>query len=236
MLELAPRVPDEVAKQIEEGVANLGSPQFEIRDKAAADLVKVGPMGYALLVQAAKANKDLEVATRLSDILDQVRAKLPDDQASRANGISFTPANRGSRANWRLESTPAESPQFGKVELKLTDVRDLHFRGGYTEVDLSKLEVAPANMYDKAGQIGKMFTYRVKGNARAGSVYGTDTYTLDSNLSMAAVHAGVVKDGQDGVLRVRIIESPETFVSSTRNGITSSAWTRYAAAYKILKR
>lgn len=233
LVELAPRVPEEIAKQIEEAVANLGSPQFEIREKAAADLIKIGPLGYSVLLKFADP-KDLEVAARMEEILDKVRAKLPDEQSEpRKWDVIHTPHSRIS-GRLELNVVKAESPQFGEVNLRLADVRDMHFPGETEATDLSKLEVAPQNLYDKANQIGKTFTFKVTGVG--GSVYGTDVYTLDSSLAAAAVHAGVVKMGATGVLRVTIIESPEAFVSSTRNGITSSAWGRYPAAYKILKR
>jgi len=234
LVEMAPRVPDNVATQIEEAVANLESPQFEIREKAMADLVKIGPLGYPVLLRFART-KDLEVAARMEEILEQVRAKLPEDQAEpREWDIVHTGL---SRIAGRLEvkSLQAESAQFGEVELKLADVRDLRFQGGFEEIDLSKLDPAPANLYDKASQIGKTFTYKVTGNMAGGAVYGTDTYTLDSSLAMAAVHASVVKNGQTGVLRVKIVDSPASFTSSTRNGITSHAWGPYPAAYKIIK-
>lgn len=233
LVELAPRVPEEIAKQIEEAVANLGSPQFEIREKAAADLIKIGPLGYPVLLRLANP-KDLEVASRMEDILDKVRAKLPDDQSEpRKWDVIHTPHSRIS-GRLELNVVKAASPQFGEVNLRLADVRDMYFPGEMEATDLSKLEAAPANLYDKANQIGKTFTFKVTG--AAGSVYGTDVYTLDSSLAAAAVHAGVVKMGATGVLRVKIVESPETFVSSTRNGMTSSAWGRYSAAYKVLKR
>jgi len=233
LVELAPRVPQEVVKQIEEAVANLGSPQFEIREKAAADLVKIGPLGYPALLQFASP-KDLEVAARMEEILDQVRAKLPDSLAEpRKWDVIHTSHSRIS-GRLELDAVKAESPQFGEVSLRLADVRDMYFPGEIEAADLGKLEPAPQNLYDKANQIGKTFTFKVTG--AAGSCYGTDVYTLDSSLAAAAVHAGVVKVGATGVLRVKIIESPEAFVSSTRNGITSSAWGRYSAAYKVLKR
>jgi len=33
------------------------------------------------------------------------------------------------------------------------------------------------------------------------ALWGSDIYTLDSTLGMAAVHAGVVKAGQTGVVK-----------------------------------
>jgi len=234
LVELAPRVSEEIAKQIEEAVANLASPQFEIREKATADLLKIGPLGYPVLLRFAKP-KDLEVAARMDDIVEKVRAKLPDGQEEPRQWDVIHTAH--SRISGRLEvnAVKAESPQFGQVDLKLSLVRDLHFPGQVDDVDLSKLQAAPANLYDKANQIGKTFAFKVTGNA-SGTVYGSDVYTLDSSLATAAVHAGVVKHGQTGVIRVKIIESPDSFTATTRNGVTSYAWTRYPAAYKVMKR
>lgn len=235
LVELAPRVSDEIAAQIEEAAANLGSPQFEIREKAVADLITLGPKGYPALLRAARGIKDLEVSARMEEVLDTVRTKLPEEQAEPREWDIIHTSNSRIAGRLELKSMQADSAQFGAVELKLADVRDLHFPGSVEEVDISKLEPAPPNLYDKASQIGKTFAFRVTGSVQGGSVYGTDTYTLDSNLSMAAVHAGVVKNGQTGVLRVKIVESPASFASSTRNGITSSAWGPYPAAYKIIK-
>jgi hypothetical protein len=235
LIELAPRVPDEIAKQIEEAVANLGSPQFEIREKAAADLIKIGPLGYPVLLQFASP-KDLEVAARMEDILDKVRSKLPDNQAEpRRWDVVHTSHSRIS-GHVDLKTVQAQSAQFGDVNLRLADVRDLYFPGDIDDAEIGKVEPAPQNLYDKANQIGKTFAFKVTGNASGGSVYGTDVYTLDSSLAAVAVHAGVVKNGATGVIRVKIIESPETFVSTTRNGVSSYPWGRYSAAYKVLKR
>jgi hypothetical protein len=45
-----------------------------------------------------------------------------------------------------VKTVKAESSQFGEVDLKLADVRDLRFSGGF-DVDLSKVEAAPAHLY-----------------------------------------------------------------------------------------
>jgi hypothetical protein len=45
----------------------------------------------------------------------------------------------------------------------------------------------------------------------------------------------VVKDGQTGAVRLKIVESPDSFTGSSRNGVSSHNFGRYPAAYKILK-
>jgi hypothetical protein len=236
LIELAPRVDQDVAKQIEEAVANLGSPQFEIREKAAADLLRLGPQGYPVLLRLAKEKRsDLEIAARLDDVLEKVHALVPDDQGEpREYDIVHTSLSRIA-GHLEMNTVKAETSQFGEVQLKLADVRDLRFQGEI-DGDLAKAEPAPAHLYDKVNQIGKTFTYKITGNAGAGTLWGTDTYTLDSALAAAVVHAGVVKDGKTGVVRIKIVPSPASFVGSTRNGVSSHNYGDYPAAYKILKR
>ena len=77
-------------------------------------------------------------------------------------------------------------------------------------------------------------TNRVTG-AVQGSLWGTDTYTLDSTLALAAVHAGVVRPGQNGVVKVTILAPQAAFQGSQRNGVTSSHYGNYPGAYKIVK-
>lgn len=73
------------------------------------------------------------------------------------------------------------------------------------------------------GEASRILFFRVTGG-NSGSVYGTDVYTSDSSLATAAVHAGVLKAGQAGIVKVTTIPSHPGYVSSVRNGITSSAW------------
>jgi hypothetical protein len=235
LVELAPRIADDLAAQIGEAVAALGSPQFEIREKGASDLLAIGPKGYPTMLRLAKETKDAEAAARLQEVLDKIRANLPDDQAEpRAWDVVHTSHSKLS-GKLEIKMVAAETSQFGSVELKLADVRDLRFHGGGDEIDLSKLQNAPPYLYDMQTQIGKTFTWKITGNARAGTLWGTDTYTLDSALAAAVVHAGVVKDGQTGAVRLKIVESPESFTGSTRNGVSSHNYARYPAAYKIIK-
>lgn len=82
-------------------------------------------------------------------------------------------------------------------------------------------------------RIDKTFSFTVVGSAN-GSVWGTDVYSLDSRLSTAAVHAGFLKVGQRGTLRVKILPGQENYTGSTKNGVTSSSYVSYPASFRIL--
>lgn len=83
----------------------------------------------------------------------------------------------------------------------------------------------------RVGATSEVFFYRTTGNT-SGSLYGTGTYTSDSSLSTAAVHAGILRAGETGIVKVTTIPKHVGFVSSNRHGITSSSWSSYPA-YRV---
>ena len=92
----------------------------------------------------------------------------------------------------------------------------------------------PGNMSQYYNQTGKSFYVRVTGKA-SGSVYGTDVYTGDSQLATAAVHTGLLKEGETGVVKVTMLPGISNYLASTRNGVTSYAYSSYSYSYKLAK-
>lgn len=80
---------------------------------------------------------------------------------------------------------------------------------------------------------------RIRGNKINGSgvVWGdnssTGGYAWGSDISMAVVHAGVLKDGQSGNIRIINMGSKTTFGSSTANEVTSASYTTKRCAFRI---
>ena len=118
--------------------------------------------------------------------------------------------------------TPAELNAKGNVF-------GSRMKGGVLEKDALP---NPGNMLTYGQKIGESFTFSVVGRTSS-AVYGTGTYTGDSDLASAAVHAGLVKDGEKGVVTVTIVESPNQFTGSAANGVTSSSWQAYPSAYTV---
>jgi hypothetical protein len=79
----------------------------------------------------------------------------------------------------------------------------------------------PGNLVQYRGQNGTVLIFQVVGAVNR-SVYGTDIYTDDSDLSSAAVHANVLKPGQSGLVKVTILPGQDSYLSTTRNDINSS--------------
>jgi hypothetical protein len=102
-------------------------------------------------------------------------------------------------------------------------------KGGVMEKDALP---NPGNLVALGQKVGESFVYSVTGRTSA-AVYGTGTYTADSDLASVAVHAGLLKDGEKGVVTVTIVETPNQFTGSAANGVTSSSWQAYPAAYTV---
>lgn len=78
--------------------------------------------------------------------------------------------------------------------------------------------------------IGDRVTMQVKGR-KTGSVWGDSVYTLDSDVGTAAVHAGLVRDGETKLITVWIVPSPTAYGESNRNGVQSRRWGAFKAAF-----
>ena len=67
------------------------------------------------------------------------------------------------------------------------------------------------------------------GQPGLGAVWGTDLYTSDSAICMAAQHRGVIAPGAGGLVQVLVLGRQDAFAGSVRGGISSSdygAWDR----------
>jgi hypothetical protein len=86
-----------------------------------------------------------------------------------------------------------------------------------------------ANTQAKAGDI---VYYNVVGRA-SGPIWGTDIYTADTALATAAVHAGILKNAQEGVVKVVFKPGRGSYEASTRHGVTSAQWGNFAISYSV---
>lgn len=80
---------------------------------------------------------------------------------------------------------------------------------------------------------GKAMQFEVTGSLTGGSVWGTGKYTTDSDLAMVAVHAGVLKPGQTGTIRVTFYPGQKKYTGSVKNGVKSSDWGSYDLSYMV---
>jgi hypothetical protein len=234
-IDFATRVPPEVARKIDAAIGNLGSKDFDARQAATAELEALREQPYHALVKAAKDSTDPEVVMRAKELIEKIRDTVPAELLEyRADDVVVTADS--SKFIGRLDGAAfkANTAAFGDVPLNFAAVRSLQTRPPAPEIDIAKLPPAPQHMHNLAGQIGKTFVYRVTG-ANNGAVWGTDVYTSDSDVATVAVHAGIVKVGETGIIKITIVAPPPAFGGSTRNGVTTAAFNAFPGAYTVSK-
>ncbi|MFO0805802.1 MAG: LCCL domain-containing protein [Gemmataceae bacterium] len=237
-IEFATRTPSEVNARVSLLISNLNHPDFDMREKAMAELREMKERAYPLLLKAIK-NPDAEISRRAEESVKHLQQRVPAAQLeARETDVIHTD---DSKITGKLSAVSfrVQTSMFGEQTLRLSDVRSLKAGGGGAE-DAVNAAAAPGNMTAYQNQFGKELVFTVTApqmNGQAPSVWGTDVYTLDSNLAGAALHAGQVQAGQTGVVRVRVVASPPQYTGSVRNGVTSAPYASYpSGAFEFVKK
>ena len=92
---------------------------------------------------------------------------------------------------------------------------------------------APTNLVGYRGNNYQNYTFTLTGST-SGSLWGTTIYTDDSNVAVAAVHAGFVTAGQISIVTVIILPGQSSYTSTTQHGITSSSYGSWSGSYSFL--
>lgn len=239
-IEFAHRVPSDVAEKVMLAISKLNHSDFRVREAATAELKGYRERAYPYVLKALK-NDDPEISRRAEEVVKFIQARVPPAHLeARDTDVMQTD---DSRITGRLtaEVLRVNTFQFGDQQLKLADIRSLRTLTGAPGEEHSAAPQAPGNLSAYQQQWGKELDFTVTGftptpGANA-NVWGTDIYTLDSNLAAAVVHAGLAKPGETVVVRVRVIQSPQQFVSSFRNNVNSTAYNAYpAGAFEFVRR
>ena len=239
-IDFANRIPADVAEKVALAVSKLNHAEFTVREAATAELKSYRERAYLAVLKAIK-HDDPEVSRRADEVLKFIQNKVPPALLeARDSDVVFTD---DSKITGRLtaEVLRVGTFQFGEQQLKLADLRTLRTGPGAVADELAAAVQAPGNMSAYQQQFGKEMVFAVTGFTPTPgtnpNVWGTDLYTLDSNLAAAVVHAGLAKAGETVTVRLRVVQSPPQFVSSFRNNVNSSAYGAYpAGAYEFVRR
>lgn len=232
-LEFATRLPPDIRKKIDEAIFSLGSVDFATREAAQNDLLKLREKAFPALVVATK-HADLEIAQRAQELVVKLRDALPADKLVVREYDVVTTAHSKIAGKIPDETFSVDTAQFGLQQMKLSDVLVMRSAKSAPPIeDVANVETDPGTLNGVRSEVGKSFAYRVTGRGDS-FIWGTGIYTSDSTLAMAAVHAGVLKLGETGVVRVTIVPPPPVFAGSTQHGITSSPYGPYSGAYQIV--
>lgn len=90
----------------------------------------------------------------------------------------------------------------------------------------------PGDLTNYRERVGEVLYFRVVG-ATGGKVFGDDVYTDDSHLATAAVHAGVLRFGDAGLVKVTILPGKSHYGSSEKNGVSTREWSKYEGSFRV---
>lgn len=80
---------------------------------------------------------------------------------------------------------------------------------------------------------GKTFKFKCPSDGKESAVWGSDTYTLDSSICTAAVHAGKLASESGGSVTIELRPGESTYKGSTRNGIKTNDYGEYGQSFVV---
>ncbi|MEK6283868.1 MAG: LCCL domain-containing protein [Acidobacteriota bacterium] len=80
---------------------------------------------------------------------------------------------------------------------------------------------------------GKTQKLRCPAGGKESSVWGTDTYTLDSSICNAAVHAGKLTLESGGPVTIELRPGESSYKGTTRNGIRTNDYGKYGQSFVV---
>ena len=81
---------------------------------------------------------------------------------------------------------------------------------------------------------GSIYVVTLPAGGATYEIWGTDIYTDDSPIGTAAVHAGLITFASGGTVAIRILPGEASYISSLRNGITSTAYGSWAGSFEFV--
>ncbi len=227
-IDVGQRLSDDLRKKIGGAISDFGNGDFRRRQAASAELIALREKAYPALLAASKG-ADTEVARRIEEILEKIRDAVPAELLEIPPYDIIHTAESKIAGRIKVDALRVGTLAFGEQQMKLTDIRSIraqNLRDAETPPNTAVLEAGALQLV--ANQVGKTLTFRVTGPpaglAMQMGVFGTDVYTMDSNLAAAAVHAGAIQPGKSGLIRVTILGPQVGFQGSLRNGVASNAF------------
>jgi hypothetical protein len=82
-------------------------------------------------------------------------------------------------------------------------------------------------------EIGKSYKFKCPPGGKESSVWGTDTYTADSSICNAAVHAGKLTMDSGGSVTIELRPGESSYKGTTRNGIRTNDYGAYGRSFVV---
>jgi hypothetical protein len=124
-----------------------------------------------------------------------------------------------------------QSSYIGSARNNITSSSLGVWPGSYSFAPLT----TPSNLVNYRCQVGRSFPFLISGDT-SNWIYGSDIYPDSSVVSTAAVHAGVLRNGETKILIVNILPGQGSYSGTTRNGVTSYGFANWVCSYSFVNR
>lgn len=88
-----------------------------------------------------------------------------------------------------------------------------------------------ADAVEHRAAVGERFTYRCEAPGEPNVIWGTDTYTDDSSVCTAAVHAGLITYEDGGAVTIEMRPGQASYEATNRNGVDSHSWASWDGSF-----
>jgi TfoX/Sxy family transcriptional regulator of competence genes len=140
----------------------------------------------------------------------------------------------------KVTIVPGQSSYHGNTQNGITTNNYEQWHGSFKFEDVKQVTSdediysEPINLSQFRGQNGKTIFVKITGTIQ-GNVWGgaNGIYTDDSNIGKAAVHAGLLKVGEQKVLEVTIVPGQSSYHGNTQNGITTNNYDQWHGSFKF---
>lgn len=151
----------------------------------------------------------------------------PDDVAMHSGGKADTTESNPFQELDEPAKSPQNAPKPPTASGQIS-AEDLNFN--------IQAQSTFARRFQGAAKVGDSMVLEVVG-FRHGACYGGKDriYSTDTSIYVAAVHAGFLKEGERGRIKITMVNPLPNYPSLTQNGITSSSWPDTWAAIQISK-
>jgi hypothetical protein len=143
-IEFATRLPEEIARQIERAIDNLGNKTFAQREAASRELATLGARAHPA-VKRASASPDKEVARRAREILAQIEQAVPAAQLRPREQDMIYTGDSVLTGQVLTPSLKARTNTFGETQLAVAELQIIHLETQVRSLTLEGTSFAPGD-------------------------------------------------------------------------------------------
>ena len=160
-------------------------------------------------------------------------AVYADDSSLETAAVHAGYLREGQRAIVKVKLLPGEDSYEGSTQNGVQSARYGRAGGSFRFVSATVTRpIRNRSMTSFRDLVGESVTIPLVGS-KAGEVSGDGVYCDDSPPEVAAVHAGILTDGEFGWIRISLLPGQTSYPGTSRNGVTGEAGGLCEGSFRI---